>query len=217
VIRPGAAYGTPASGPPELDVQGDDAALAAAVADRPGALVRFEPNGRSDLARAVGLARPPADNGATEVTIDGLRTDESFAVNAVVLGTPPDQARVWARTFPVAVTVDGRDTFDGCAWCVLVASGQYLRGLDVVPRGHPGDGQAEVQVYALAAGERGGLRRRLPQGTHVPHPRIRQTKGHRVEITVGGRARRLEIDGHRHPPRRHLRVEVIPGAARLLV
>ena len=77
----------------------------------------------------------------------------------------------------------------------MVASGQYLRGIDVVPRGHPGDGRVEVQVYAVAAGERAGVRARLPQGVHLPHPDITQTTGRRVESwrrtrPVGARGRR---------------------------
>ena len=64
----------------------------------------------------------------------------------------------------------------------MVASGQYLRGADLVPRGHPGDGRVEVQVYAVRRGERAAMRSRLPQGVHLPHPDITQTSGRQVEI-----------------------------------
>ena len=140
-----------------------------------------------------------------------------MAVNMVVLGAGPDRLRWWSRAVAVEVTIDGRERFRGRATTVLVASGQYLRGADVVPRGHPGDGRAEVQVYALARGERRAMRRRLAQGAHVPHPRIRESSGRRIEVRVGGRGLVLETDGAAHGRRRELTVEVVPGVLRVLV
>ena len=43
--------------------------------------------------------------------------------------------------------------FSERATTVVVLVGQYLRGADVSPRGHPGDGAAEVQVYAMGVFE----------------------------------------------------------------
>ena len=47
------------------------------------------------------------------------------------------------------VTVDGRTVHDGPATSVVVANGQFSGTADLAPRGHPGDGRLEVQVYAL--------------------------------------------------------------------
>jgi hypothetical protein len=209
-LRPGDPWGGP-GGPPDLEVDGDDAALAAAGAATPaGTRIRFRPGPSSDLARALGLV-PGAAATPVEVAVDLLAlADGTHAVNAVVLGRSPDRLRWWTRSRPTEVEVDGRPFYSGSATTVVVANGQYLRGLDVVPRGHPGDGRAEVQVYELAARERAGMRRRLPTGTHVPHPRIHQRTGRRFLVRRGGRGR-LEVDGHTRGTAPGLQVEVVPG------
>jgi hypothetical protein len=214
-ISPGEEWGGSITGPPDATVRGDDADLAAAVAAHPGARLRFQPGPASDVARAVALdGREPE----REVPVDALRLDDgTLACNMIVLGTPPDRLRRISSLTSMTVTVDGREIFDGGATTVVVATGQYLRGLDVVPRGHPGDGRAEIQVYAVPAGERKALRARLASGTHVPHPAIVQSSGRRVEITTR-HPFGLEIDG-RSVKRRVLdhTVEIIPAAYRLLL
>jgi hypothetical protein len=192
-------------------VRGGDPALARAVGE--GARrVRFEPDASSDLARALGLGRV-ATGGGPELALDALRLVEpaGLAVNAVVLGTAPDQLRRCDRRHGIVVRVDGRVVFDGRAAGVVVAVGEFLRGLDVVPRGHPGDGVAEVQVYALAPGERPEMRRRLRAGAHVPHPRIRERTGARVDVRAS-RPLPLEVDGERVGRVSNLSVEVVRAA-----
>jgi YegS C-terminal NAD kinase beta sandwich-like domain len=216
-VRRGEPWGRPAGGPADAEVEGTDTDLAALAERRPRARVSFRPASASDLARALGLAagRPAAH----ELPIDGLRLEgpPGMAVNMVVLGAGPDRLRWWSRAVAVEVTIDGRERFRGRATTVIVASGQYLQGADVVPRGHPGDGRAEVQVYALARGERRAMRRRLVEGAHVPHPRIREASGRRIDVRVGGSGLVLEADGAAHGRRRKLTVEVVPGVLRLLV
>jgi hypothetical protein len=215
-LRPGDPWGHAATDPPDLDVAGDDADLAAVAMSDRGVLVRFRPSPRSDIARALGLG--PASNGATEVAIDALEIEQDGgAVNAVVLGPPPDQLRWSARASTITVRVDGRPWFRGRATTVVVASGQFLRGADVVPRGHPGDGWAEVQVYALRRRARRPMRRRLPTGTHVPHPGIRAGRARRVDVEVAGRGVPVEVDGRPRGRTTQLGVTLVPAAIRLLV
>jgi diacylglycerol kinase family enzyme len=218
VIRKGEPWGEPTDARPDVTVAGDDRALASSVADAPGALVRFEPTESSDLARALGLHT--VSSTGIEVALDTLRVDDTHdgvnAVNAIVLGTRPDRVRAWTRATQVRVEVDGRERFTGHATTVVVANGQFVAGLDVVPRGHPGDGRIEVQVYGLARGERAGMRRRLPTGTHVPHPRIMQATGRRVVVTAE-RPLPLELDGRRSGRTLTLTVEVNPATLRLLL
>jgi hypothetical protein len=217
-LRHGEPWGHAASGPPDIEVAGDDSDLVAVAASHPAALVRYRPSPRSDLGRALGLG--PDGAGTTEVAIDALAIDPDDgavdAVNVVVLGPPPDRLRWTARASHITVRVDGRAWFSGRATTVVVANGQFLRGTDLVPRGHPGDGWAEVQVYALSRRARRAMRRRLPTGTHVPHPGVRSGRARRVEIEVV-RPLPVEVDGRPQSRTGRLVVTLVPAAIRLLV
>jgi hypothetical protein len=216
VIRRGEPWGGEPGGGPDAHVEGDDAALAAAVSRYAGALIRFVPDATSDVARALGLSAGGLA-GATEVPLDRLELDDgSTAVNAAVLGAAPDRLLRRQRRRQVRVEVDDRVAFDGAATTVVVATGQFLRGVDLVPRGHPGDGRLEVQVYALDPGQRAPMRRRLAVGTHVPHPGITEAAGHHVVVSTG-RPWPLELDAHPVEPRTRLSLTVVPSAYRLLI
>jgi hypothetical protein len=224
-VRPGEPWGepyVPDPGTPPVDVRGDDAdlATAAARAGEPGAVLRFDPAPTSDLARALGLGPggPPGSSSRTVVACDGLDLGTGHpALNAVVLGVAPDRLRPWHRRRPVVVEVDGRAVGEGRATTVVVASGQFLRGRDLVPRGHPGDGRIEVQVYALAPGERRAMGTRVATGAHVPHPRIAQASGRRVVVRWVDGPRTTEVDGHPAAPLGEITVAVRPAAARVLL
>jgi len=142
--------------------------------------------------------------------------DGALIVNAVVLGAPPAEIRWSTLGTGMTVEVDGRVVFEGRATTVVVANGQFLDGDDVVPRGHPGDGRVEVQVYALRPGERRAMRRRLADGTHVPHPRITQATGRVVVVRAPARVP-LVTDGRPHGAPEEVRLEVRPGALRLVL
>ncbi|HZP27930.1 MAG TPA: hypothetical protein VFC99_03170 [Acidimicrobiia bacterium] len=220
MVRKGEPWGAPASGPPDLEVRGGDAELAAAARDHPGARVRFVPDATSDLARAVGIGGTPREQPQElpldALALDGLGADTArLAVNMVVLGVAPDRLRAWSRSAPCHVTIDGRAVFEGPATTVVVANGQFLGGLDVVPRGHPGDGRCEVQVYAMRPAARRAMRARLPSGTHVPHPGIHQFAGRSVAVRFA-RPRPLAIDGRSRPPRPALALRVVPEAVVVL-
>jgi hypothetical protein len=228
-MRPGARWGEPIGDEPGevLEADGTDADLAAVVAAQPGRVVRFRPSPASDLARALGLG--PNSPGTSVVTCDALvvttdvdRRDAGdggtiHAVNAVVFGVPPDRLRGWHRRRRLHVDVDGRTVGSGRASTVVVANGQFLRGRDLVPSGHPGDGRAEVQVYALSARERRLMRARLAGGDHVPHPRIAEGRARVVTLRWTGRGRRLEVDGRHAGRAREARIVVQQGAVRVLI
>jgi YegS C-terminal NAD kinase beta sandwich-like domain len=216
-MKPGEPWGEPLTDTPDVEVAGDDTDLAGVLSAHRGDLVRFHPTARSDFARAVGLAGGgPAHVAAP---IDALDLGGAgHAVNAAVLGTHPARIGLTTPSARLRVSVNGRPTFDGRATTVVIANGQFLDGLDVVPRGHPGDGRMEVQVYALQRGERKAMRTRLPQGTHVPHPRITTASGRSAVVTVsGGRLLPLTVDGVAHDPVEELRVDLLPAAIRLVL
>jgi hypothetical protein len=218
MIRKGEPWGEPADGPADLTVSGSDGDLAAALRDTPpGILVSFVPSPGSDVARAVGLtADAPGQGLALPMDALEIGADGTLAVNAVVLGTPPDRLRVLDGSAVIRLHLDGREEATDPATTVVVATGQWLRGVDLVPRGHPGDGRAEVQVYSLARGQRRAMRDRLPTGTHLPHADILT----RSAVSVAVEARRrlpLEIDGQNLPPTAELRVVLVPARYRLLI
>lgn len=224
MIKPGDEWGTPTTAAADLHVNGDDSTLAAAVGHSLSPpLVRFHPRG-SELGRAVGLSdrsgRESDGAAGIELPIDVIESSAGLAVNAIVIGVPPARLRFRHRRSPVTVAVDGRVLFDGAATTIVIANGQFINGLDVVPRGHPGDGRLEIQVYALNPSERLPMRRRLRSGTHLPHPRIVCTTGRTVEVVApqrGGRGWSLTVDGRPADAISTLNAAVRPKAFRLLV
>lgn len=215
-LRPGEEWGSDASRSADLDVSGGDAELAAAVAGAAhGVLVRFRPGAGSDLARALGL-RSEGPQVGRALPMDALARPGGLAVNAVVWGVPPHRLRPWHRRRPVELTVDGGPPSTVAATTVVVLIGEYVAGHDVSPRGHPGDGAAELQVYALDPGQRPPMVARLGGGTHLPHPQITSRRMRRVSLRAGGPLP-LEIDGRSLPGQRSLDLELLPGRYSLLI
>jgi len=223
VIKPGEPWGRSTSAAADLEVSGGDADLAFAVSGHPGVLVRFRPDPSSDLARAVGLGDDQSGARGIDVPLDALRVEEGpvavdmpIAVNMILIGTPPDALGRFARRFGANVRLDTKPVFHGPCTTVVISTGQFRRGLDLVPRGHPGDGRAEVQIYAVPGRERRELRARLATGTHVPHPAITQRTATRVRVSVDRRVP-IEIDGRPVPAADLLEITLVPSAYRLLL
>jgi hypothetical protein len=61
------------------------------------------------------------------------------------------------------------------------------------------------------------MRARLPQGTHLPHPRITTAVGKAVTIQVSGGGLPLTVDGVPHAPAGSVTVTLVPAALRLLL
>jgi hypothetical protein len=231
-LRPGQSWGTEASGPPDLEVSGSDRALAGAIgrgfADP---LVRFAAASDSDLARAVGLVAGAASTGLA-LPLDvlefaaepasGVRLPEyggkgtPVAVNSIVVGVAPDRLRSWHRPAGLAVEIDGVLVETAGVTSFVVMNGQYLRGLDLSPRGHPGDGVAEAQLYALPPGARRAMRSRLTTGAHLPHPAITIRRARRIAVRAS-RPVALEVDGDAAGRITALEITLRPAAYRLLV
>jgi hypothetical protein len=226
-VRPGREWAEPAGGPPDLEVTGDDAALARAVehAHEHGnacPLVRFRPLATSSLARAVGLQPGGSSDPSLALPLDALvvvageHYGRRLAVNGVVSGVAPARLRPRHPFVDVAVAADGRAIGPGRATTVAVLTGQFLGDADLAPRGHPGDGRAEVVVVAVEGRDRKAMRERLPRGDHVPHPGITIVSARSVRIEWTGE-QALEVDGYPVGRRRALEVAVVPNALRLLV
>ena len=93
---------------------------------------------------------------------------------------------------------------------------EWLGDWDVAPRAHPGDGRLEVVEVTMSAGDRWKARRRLPTGTHVPHPGIRITRAEAVQHDVA-KGQSVWLDGERLGPARALSIRLEPDALRVVV
>ena len=90
---------------------------------------------------------------------------------------------------------------------------QFLGTWDVAPRSHPNDGRVDVVTAEPSLGmqQRWLARRRLPLGTHVPHPGITVRSLTDMEIDLG-RALRIHLDGCPWGSARRLQLSVEPDA-----
>jgi hypothetical protein len=223
-LRPGQSWGAETSSPPDIEVSGGDGALASVVARGVAdPLVCFRAGADSDLALAIGLTAgaPPTGLALPLDVLDVAATDESgagtlCAVNGIVVGVAPDRLRAWHRPAGLSVEIDGANVVAGNATSLVVMNGQYLRRLDVSPRGHPGDGVAEAQLYALSPSARRAMRARLATGAHLPHPDITTRKARRV-VVQASRPVPLEVDGVSAGRYTTMAITVRRAAYRLLV
>lgn len=197
-IRPGEEWGRPADGHITVTATATDAELAGLVAA--GNTGPFE-LAAGDLHRAVGS--PPAGSRHQVVPVDAL---------VVRLDDGPEQVAV-------AHVVARRPGPLG-AWrgpLLAVCNGDHVGRWNVAPRAHPNDGRADVvEVASMSLRTRWQAWRRLPHGTHVPHPSIatRSVRAARFEFT---QPRRVWIDGISAGECRSLDLAVRPDAFELVV
>lgn len=154
-IRKGEAWGAEVDRPPELRVARTDAELAS--------WVRVDPAGAyavsgGDLHRTVGTPRRAGP------TVHRLPLD--------VLDVVTDAGRHLAVAHVVVRRPHGWGWWRGSL--VAVCNVDHVGRWNVAPRAHPNDGRLDVVEVDAAMGvrDRWEARRRLPTGSHVPHPAI---------------------------------------------
>ena len=192
-IRPGETWGEAVPVPAELvDVAGD-ADLAAHVARRDPRAVRLVDG---DLLRTLGgrsvgpqLQRFPID--VLHVEADGR------VLTAVAHVIVHDRRwHGWRGPIIAVMNADRRGRWD------------------IAPRAHPNDGRVDVVEVdpAMSGRARWQARRRLPTGTHVPHPTIHLTRAAertwRFDRPLG-----LWVDSVGQGTVRGLRIRVEPDGA----
>lgn len=172
-------WGTPGRLAPRAPTAIDDASLAQLV-------VQGVPEARvlgGDLARTLGvndqsLRRPeqmrlPID--VMRIRLDGA--DEAIGVAHVIVGR--------VQTRPSAA----------------IMNAAFVGRRNLAPRAHPGDGQLDVLHFELGLVDWFKASRRMPAGTHLPHPGIRARRASETVIELdepvqvridGGAARRAE-------------------------
>lgn len=139
------------------------------------------------------LGGPTTGPSVARFPVDGLRV-QADGEDLVALAHVVARGRSWWRG-PIAA----------------VCNVDHIGHWDVAPRAHPGDGRFDVLEVdaAMSARARWQAWRRLPMGTHVPHPRIRISQGRSV-AWVFDPPRTLWVDGERRGLVRSLDVTVEP-------
>lgn len=99
---------------------------------------------------------------------------------------------------------------------VAAMNAEFLGRWDVAPRAHPNDGVLDVFEADLPLGDRWKARNRLPLGTHVPHPGIRERRLAAVQLDVAP-GHRVWLDGECLGPARHLSIRVRADALTVVV
>ncbi len=151
-----------------------------------------------DLARTVGIERVRAEGDRFAYPVDlGLARLDDGTERPFVAGLVAHRW-LWRGEFAVVAN---------CGWL-----GRWYVG----PRAHPNDGLVDVTVGSLRPTQRLLALRRLPTGSHLPHPDL-ETKRvaeweHRFPHPVS-----VTIDGRRVGRTRSLRVTVRPDCFMLVV
>lgn len=100
---------------------------------------------------------------------------------------------------------------------LAVMNAEWMGRWDVAPRGHPNDGSLDLVTADLSFRDRGKAWRRLPQGTHVPHPDIVERRTRAVQLDLEPPCG-VWLDGRRLPGRAHrLSLRVEPDALTIVV
>lgn len=196
-VRRGEDWGEPGEVPPDAVFAASDLEAAAVVTDARRANREIPPICLlgGDLARTVGAG---GDSGRLQAG-EGTRL-------AVDLGAVLIDGRL--RWF-VAHLVARRAWLRGRI--VVVANAAFLGRWNVAPRAHPGDGRLDLLDADPSLGDRWKARRRLPAGTHLPHPDITSRRVDAAQFDFE-RPTPVYLDGAGVGAARSLSVRVEPDA-----
>ena len=200
-VRRGAAWGEPGALPADGVVVHDDASARVAL----------------ERARATGLPLPVLGllGGDLARTCGGSGDARRLSSGGVALPVDLGVAVLdgVSHVF-VAHLVARRACWRGRAAAVMNA--QFLGRCDMAPRSHPNDGRLDLLITeGLSLGDRLKARRRLPMGTHVPHPAIQE---HRVAVwTMAGDPIEVWLDGTSMGRVRSIEVGIEPDALTVVV
>lgn len=134
-----------------------------------------------------------------------------------------------AMTFPVdlgAVLIDGQlhwfvaHLVARRSWwfgrVVAVMNAQWLGRWDLGPRSHPDDGLLDITDGTMSLGDRWKARRRLPTGTHLPHPALRTSRTAAATFELDP-ALTVHVDGRPVGRANNLAIRVEPDALTVVV
>lgn len=197
-VRPGSSWGKVVSRPVNLRTVVDDAALAAALNDGSGLPTAVR---GGDLLRTLGSQSASEGNEIVEFTLDLMQVtlDDGVIHRAcahLVARSPWWRGSWW--TGPV----------------LAVMNAEFLGAWDVAPRGHPNDGRVEALSCEVGfpLRQRFEVSRRLPSGTHLPHPAIASRSMSHGSWSFK-RPAAIFLDGHKIGASRRVEITVMPDQA----
>jgi hypothetical protein len=192
-IKPGQSWGEPATLPVEALVVRSDRQISSALdaARRDGAPFPTFGVAGGDLCRTLAgtgqfTTAFPIDLG--EVLVDGRH--HYFAAHVVA------RRNGW-RDFAVAMNA------------------QWIGEWNLGPKAHPNDGIVDAYEGHLRRFEWREVRKRLPTGSHLPHPRITPTRAKAVTFEFPSDYE-VFVDGDAIARARHLAIRIIPDAIRVV-
>ena len=150
-----------------------------------------------DLARTLGVAQAGVGKGAAASAGTRVVVDAGAALI--------DGRLHWF----VAHLVARRSWWRGRL--LVAANASFIGRWNAAPRSHPGDGRLDVFDANPRLSVRLAARRRLPSGTHVPHPDITQRRTAAAQYDFDP-ALDIYLDGRRLARARTLSLRVEPGA-----
>lgn len=99
---------------------------------------------------------------------------------------------------------------------VVAMNAEWLGPWDLGPRSHPNDGLLDTYDARLPVGDLLKVRARLPTGTHLPHPAIRERRARAVQLELD-RPLPVRLDGELVGTARTLALRVEPDALTVVV
>lgn len=161
---------------------------------------------------------------------EARRRGEPFPTFGVVGG---DLCRTLAGTgqlrtgFPLdvgEVLIDGRHHYfaahvvarrNGWRDFAVAMNAQWIGEWNLGPKAHPNDGIVDCYEAHLSMFEWPKVKKRLPTGSHLPHPRIEQTRSKAVTFEFA-QPYDVFVDGEAVARAKHLAVRIVPDALRII-
>lgn len=196
----GVDWGVEGDFPPDARTANTDAAAGRIVAEARRANRAIPPVVLTggDLARTLGVS-PVSDASPQPGTATGIRIPADVGAALV------DGRLHWF----VAHLVARRSWWRGRL--LVAANASFIGGWNAAPRSHPGDGRLDVFDADPPLAVRLAARRRLPSGSHVPHPQITQRRITAAQYDLDP-ALDIYLDGVRLGRARTLSLRVEAGA-----
>jgi len=99
---------------------------------------------------------------------------------------------------------------------VAAMNAQWLGTWDLGPRSHPDDGLLDITDGTMPFGDRLKARRRLPTGTHLPHPALTVTRTATADLVLDP-SLDIWLDGEKMGRCHRLVLSIDPDALRVVV